>query len=133
VHLTAVGGDTSTKGGKKGKLGKVGLPVVPTASAAAITAANPVSWSDGAEPESLRTIVGVGIDMDTGTMWWRVASEDTLQPFGPVPTRDGVFPAVGLSLSSSSGDEPAKLCVNLGRRPFVFPVPDGYFPVEDVR
>jgi hypothetical protein len=131
VHVTAIGGEASKKGGK-GKLGKAPASMPPTASAAAIKA-NPLVGNDGEDAEGMKTVIGVGVDMDSGTMWWRVSSDDTLQPFGPVPTSGGVFPAVGLSASSSACDEPAKLAVNLGRHPFTFAAPDGYYPVEDVR
>lgn len=98
-------------------------------SAAAMKKGGAASAGDIVGPLGEGSVIGVGIDLDSGDLWWRVCSDEPLQPFGTCSIDDGVFPVINNNNSSSQAS--FKLSVNFGRRPFTFGLPEGYCAVED--
>ena len=91
---------------------------------------NPTGEHDTHGNLTAGSVIGVGIDLDAGIMWWRVNTDEILQPFATVSTgiTDGVHPAVG---GNAGPNNDSDLAVNLGRSPFRFEPPMGYCPIED--
>ena len=82
-------------------------------------------------PRADVTIVGVGIDLDTGSMWWRVDGGEIVEAYtGGEGLADGVLPVV---CKHSPYAKDSRVDVNLGRRPFIFAPPSDYKALEDPR
>lgn len=80
----------------------------------------------GTEAFVAGTVIGVAVDFEAGVVWWRVGDAEPLQPFPTLTALDGLHPAVSVASRGHA-------VVNLGRSPFRYPLPEGYFPVEDLR
>jgi hypothetical protein len=77
------------------------------------------------------SVIGVGVDVDAGTLWWRIDDGEVLTAYTGLKLTDGVFPAVS-PFTTCGSKRCFELKMNLGRHPFKFPPPlvEGYLPVE---